>query len=156
MINEPESVEVLARTVAAVVARAEISELLYRYSDALDRRSVEDFLECFASTAVWRSTRPNGVKTVFSGTVELAEFVRRHAASRGTSHKHLVLHPRISVSGDDATVESYFVRLDSSESGPSYVWAMGRYHDLVRRQSDGIWRFVERHADIEDRFSDPM
>jgi hypothetical protein len=56
---------------------------------------------------------------------------------------HVLANPRVNVTGDTATAESYFTTLTKGESNP-VLGSMGRYADRVERRSDGQWRFAER------------
>ena len=64
--------------------------------------------------------------------------------------KHIVVDPRIVVTGDRATVESYFLRVEPRDAAPTQIVASGRYLDRMVRCDDGRWRFVERVAEIDD------
>jgi len=54
------------------------------------------------------------------------------------------------VTGDSATVQSYFMRVEPRDGGPTQIVASGRYIDRLIRCDDGRWRFVERVAEIDD------
>jgi hypothetical protein len=64
--------------------------------------------------------------------------------------KHIVVDPRIVVSGDEASVHSYFLRVEPCDEGATRIVASGRYVDHMVRCTDGRWRFRERIAEIDD------
>jgi hypothetical protein len=84
------------------------------------------------------------------GRDELATFIAGHTRAPAVYHKHLLIEPRITLDGDQAAVDSYFLKVDAQSDGPSQIVAMGRYRDQLVRSSDGRWRFRERLAEVED------
>ena len=58
------------------------------------------------------------------------------------------MEPAITVNGDQATVQSYFARLDA-RAGRSFIRAFGRYLDRMVKDADGVWRFKEPIAEVE-------
>jgi hypothetical protein len=130
----------------------EILRTMYQYGHALDYGDPDLFLDCWFEDAtretVSRSRRDH-VEHVRKGHDELREFLVKHTT--GEIYKHLLVEPLISIDGDTARVESYFVMLNEDPQGP-YVRAMGRYRDRLARDTDGRWRFVERISEIEDWF----
>ena len=63
-------------------------------------------------------------------------------------HKHFVVEPVVSITGDVAAVSSMFARLDRYADGPG-IRAFGRYRDTLVRCADGRWRFTARYAEVE-------
>jgi hypothetical protein len=61
----------------------------------------------------------------------------------------MLVEPVIMVSGDQATVQSYFTRLDATHDGRPFIRAFGRYMDRMVKGTDGVWRFKERVAEVE-------
>ena len=64
--------------------------------------------------------------------------------------KHLLIEPRVVVTGDEASVQSYFLRVEPQDSAPTQIVASGRYLDRLIRCDDGRWRITERVAEIDD------
>lgn len=56
----------------------------------------------------------------------------------------------IVMNGDDASVQSYFLRVEPQDSGPTRIVASGRYVDGLVRCDDGRFRFTQRVAEIDD------
>lgn len=128
----------------------EILRTMHQYGHALDYGDIEKFLDCWFEDAVRESVSKS--RREFAGHVKkgheaLREFIVSHTT--GEIYKHLVVDPLISVDGDSASVDSYFVMLNEHPEGP-YVRAMGRYRDKLARDTDGRWRFTERISELED------
>jgi hypothetical protein len=79
----------------------------------------------------------------------LAAFIAQHTRAPGKYHKHLLIEPAITVNEDQATVQSYFTRLDATREGRPFIRAFGRYLDRMVKGADGVWRFKERVAEVE-------
>jgi hypothetical protein len=52
----------------------------------------------------------------------------------------------ISVDGDEARAESWYVVIRSEGDPKLGVRSAGRYHDRLVRSADGVWRIAERDA----------
>jgi len=100
-------------------------------------------------------TLPNAVvkqpQAGLRGRAVLSQYIAKHTKSPELWHKHCLVEPIIQLEGDnEASVESYFARLDEDRNGP-YVLAFGRYRDKMVKAPDGKWRFKERVCEIESR-----
>lgn len=135
----------------ALLAERQILDTLHRYCHSIDYGREDDWLDCFTEDGAFDVRRRVGdtPSRRHQGRAELARFIAGHTRSPDHWHKHLVMAPRISVHGDEATVSSYFTRLDANEDGEPVVHAFGRYRDRLVRCRDGRWRFTERVAEVE-------
>jgi ketosteroid isomerase-like protein len=126
--------------------RQAILDTLHAYGHALDYGHEAEFMNCWLETASmgW----PSGP---YVGHEAIAAAFRAHTHAPAAYHKHLVIDPQITIDGDRAEVDSYFVRLDAGPDGP-VVKSFGRYRDVLVRCDDGRWRFAERNAERESRF----
>ncbi|GAA3732538.1 hypothetical protein GCM10022239_06160 [Leifsonia bigeumensis] len=151
-------VDQIAARLAALEAERAITQLMYRYSHAIDENDLAAYIDCFTPDGIWTSERPNGMTTRFQGPAEFAEFIRRHTVTDQWRMKHITVHPSITLLSDsEAAAHSYFLRIDTRpDDGPSYIWAMGHYLDRCVRGVDDTWRFVERKVVVEDRSSTPQ
>jgi hypothetical protein len=142
-------VEVLRDRIQRLEDERAIVDVLHAYGPALDDGDEEAWGRCFTSDAVWETTGP-GVRRVhhLEGRDELVAFARRHTRAPEHLHKHCVFGSRLEVDCDTARSVSYFVRVDALPDGPA-VFAMGRYHDDLRRDVDGTWRITRRRAEVE-------
>ena len=131
----------------------DVLHTLYQYAHTLDYGPEDEFLDCFTDDAVWaqagRYARPETARR-FEGRHGLILFFRHHTHAPDVYHKHLLVEPRIVLDGDDARVESYYIRIDEHPDGV-YVRSFGRYRDRVVRCPDGKWRIRERQTESEGR-----
>jgi alpha-D-ribose 1-methylphosphonate 5-triphosphate diphosphatase PhnM len=133
-------------------------DTLARYGHAIDYGLEAVWLDCFTDDGAFDVRARNSAEMTrrFEGRSQLAGFVAQHTRAPDAYHKHLMVEPRVTVDGDEATAESYFVRVDadmaaSGAPGATRIVAIGRYRDRLTRGPDGRWRFRERIAEVEDR-----
>jgi hypothetical protein len=121
-----------------------ISDLLNRYTDAVNHRDWKALEACFSETGIWDMGGPaigpgamyfEGAANVAAGigaAVSTAEmcFQANHAAV-------------IEVDGDRATARSSVHETVRPAAGSGLV-IFGIYYDDLRRHSDGEWRFDKR------------
>ena len=149
--------EALAERLRRLEDEQSIRETLYSYGHALDYGYEDEFVECWTPTAVlvWQPTPERDVGFVerrLVGRDAITEAFRGHTHAPEMFHKHLLFQPQIRLTGDTATVESGFARLDEGAGGP-VLRSFGRYRDELVRCDDGRWRFTLREAFIESRVS---
>ena len=126
----------MADSLETLLAKQEITEVLYRYCYAMDR------IDPVLGAQIWH---PGGLahcgENIFEGTAEgyLEQVFEQHAHVDATSHQ--VTNIMISVDGDRASSESYVtacIRLGSED-----VVVRGRYLDSWSHRG-GVWRIDER------------
>ena len=143
----------LADRVGRLEDERQVAATLYQYAHTLDYGPESEFLDCFLDDGVWERVRMRSAEApkVFAGREALVRFF--HDPKRGRApevyFKHLLVEPRITFEGDEAAVDSYFVRLQEHPEGP-YIFAFGRYRDRLSRCADGRWRIRHRRAETED------
>jgi ketosteroid isomerase-like protein len=113
---------------------------MYKYAHALDSGDTAAFLDCFTETASYGST-PSG--RMDRGHGEIADFFGRHSHAPEAWHKHLMVEPRITITGDRAGGVSYYALIQTRASGP-FISHFGRYLDVFVRCPDGAWRIQSR------------
>ena len=131
-----------------------ILQTLYQYGHSMDYGPDADFVDCFTEDGVWeiRMRRiPDGAFTC-TGRAEITASLEAQTSVRAPAlyAKHLLIEPRIVLDGDAASVDSYFVRIEPRDDGPTQIVASGRYLDRLVRGDDGRWRFTHRIAEIDD------
>jgi SnoaL-like domain len=131
---------ILAR-LAQLEDREEITDLLYRYSSAIDGRDWDLLRGCFVpdGTADYREF---GAAT--EGIESVVAMCDRVLSGLDASH-HLIGNPRITLEGDRATSTCYVQAQHflASKMGANTLMAGGRYEDELVRTADG-WRIVKR------------
>lgn len=124
-------------------AERDILRTMYRYAHCIDYGLEKEWVDLFVEDAVYqRATQRH------QGRAELSAFIAAHTRPPAKYNKHLLIEPIITLRGDEATVVSYYARIDDGESGP-FVFSFGRYHDRLVKCEDGKWRFKERLIERE-------
>jgi len=133
-------------------AQNAILSRLYAYAHSIDYGDESAWVDCFTANGIWdvRMRRRADGRIVCRGRAELAAYIATHTRAPYHWHKHLLAEPLITVSGDTAVCDSYFVRLDTDDAGNHTVNGQGRYRDRLVRDADGAWRFAERIVEVED------
>ena len=142
--------------------RLSILDTLYAYCQALDYGDVNLGLACFTQGGTIRFhllQDQRGARSADGGyrigpTYEshegIARFLAGHSSAPFKYHKHFVLNTRIAFHRDDrATAVSYMLRCDDLHNPSMEVYAFGRYHDQVVRESDRAWRIEHRIIEVE-------
>ncbi len=154
-------VEALERRLGVLDDERAILSTLNTYGHTIDHGLKAQWLDCFAEDAVYK-VQASGVAlpelfgiaqppTGLRGRVALSAYIAKHSSAPVLWHKHCLSEPIIKLEGDSqASVESYFVRLDEDQNG-AYILAFGRYRDQMVKSPDGKWRFKRRICEIESR-----
>lgn len=143
-------VQELLRRLATLEEERAILQTLYRYGHSIDYGLEQEWVDCFTEDGVFDVRRRVGPASArYEGRAALAAFIAQHTRAPGRYHKHMLVEPVIMVSGDQATVQSYFTRLDATHDGRPFIRAFGRYMDRMVKGTDGVWRFKERVAEVE-------
>ncbi|MFC3996550.1 nuclear transport factor 2 family protein [Nocardiopsis sediminis] len=125
----------------AVLARADIGDLLARFAHCLDERDFTGYADLFTADGVLRMPGAE-----HRGRAGLAEFV---AADLGRYHRthHLITNTQVDVDGDTASSRSclYAVHLRSA-GDPADWWSVGGHYAHTYRREGGRWRI--RTVDI--------
>jgi hypothetical protein len=153
--SELPSVEMRLR---ALEDERDILQCLYRYGHSIDYGMEDEFLDCFTSDAFLsydfetaNQLADTGIgdnDRQFQAQEAIVGFFHWHTNAPNVYHKHFLAEPRIKLEGDQASVSSFWTRLDRSEQGP-VITSFGRYQDVFVRCPDGRWRIKERRGEIE-------
>src|SRR2546428_10547563 len=148
------STDSMSERLQALEDERAILETLYQYGHAMDYGPDADFVDCFTPDGLWdvrMRKLPDG-SFQCKGHGEIQESLAGQTAVRAPAlyAKHFVMDPRIVVTGDEAYVQSYFLRVEPRDAAPTQIVASGRYVDHLVRCDDGRWRFTERIAEIDD------
>ena len=140
---------------AALQDRSDITQLLYRYADAMDRRDVDAVLGCFTDDA---ETSWHGGVVRADGADQLRRFLENAFSDDvlGSTEKpssHLMANVMIDLDGNRATVET--TALACVTNRPDMVTVRGiHYSDVCERRADG-WRIRTRRHRADWEFSAP-
>jgi len=130
--------------------QAAISDVLYKYAEALDYGDEQAFADCFTEHAVWEAHNAvNDSVMTYNGRASLKVFAAGHTRAPELFHKHIMTSPRIRVDGDNATSQYYLLMLLAAPGGLAEIVTFGRYLDKFRREPDGRWRISHRRAEAD-------
>jgi 3-phenylpropionate/cinnamic acid dioxygenase small subunit len=133
-----------------VADRDEISALVYRYAELLDRGELDAVTDMFAD-ATWRSAATDEVLTTREEVRAVYDRIVLYDGVPRTRHLMDNLIIELDDGADEATGRCYYTVLQQPD-GPGTPIApilSGRYVDRYRRAPDG-WRFADRefHMDL--------
>jgi ketosteroid isomerase-like protein len=141
--------DLLAR-VEALEAERDILATLYRYAHTIDVGDADGWADCFTEDGVFDVTSHVDGYAPYKveGRENLRDFIEHHTRPPALWHKHMIVEPIFHIDGDTATGDTYFLVLMDHGDEP-VVRVFGRYLDTLRREADGVWRFVERRPHLE-------
>ena len=136
-----------ADQLAALLDERAVLAVLAASAHALDRHDVAAWVDTFTPDGVFDVVVAGGPRLHReAGQAELTRWVQ--AAPPGGERRHLLADPLVTLAGDEARVESYWVLLERDAQQHPVVGAFGSYSDrLVKR--DGRWRIAERRAEVD-------
>jgi hypothetical protein len=134
----------MSKTIAELIAEAEIKDVHIRYCRANDRRDEELMRSCLHPDAVIELHKELDVEAF----VELGRLM----LSQYTVTWHSTSNQLVEVSGDAAWAEHYTIsshRMAADDNGPERDFiAYGRYIDRMERR-DGEWRIARRKMIVD-------
>ncbi len=136
---------------AALVARQQIADVIYRYARGIDRMDFDLVRSCYHPDAY----DDHGA---FAGNVE--QFIAAAAAflGRWTATQHFMGNMLIEIDGERARAETYAVayhrREDADGNGKDDIMGI-RYVDRFERRA-GAWKIAHRVVATEWRRVDPV
>jgi len=138
---------VSAADVAALLDERAVLGVLARCAHALDRHDVDAWVDTFAPDGTFEVVVADGPRLHREeGHAELTAWMQ--GAPPGGQRLHLLGDPLVTLTGDEARVESYWVLLERDTDRRPALGAFGRYSDrLVKR--DGQWRLAARRATVD-------
>lgn len=152
-----EDLEALLAEISILEAESDILRTLYRYGHAIDAGRDEDWVDCFtddgaidvhygadrAATARLGAGVRHATGVRHQGKAALRIFIEGHTHPPAHVHQHVLIEPRITVSGDTGSGVSYMMRIDLLDRVPR-ITTLGRYLDSYRRVAEHEWRIAER------------
>lgn len=136
-----------------------IERVLKRLAWAGDHGRREDWLDCFTEDGRldFKSTEressagadvPPALNIQVQGREGLVRFYESLPRLADVYNKHFLADQVITLSGDEATSETYIALIRDVDGAPQ-LNSTGRYFDKLRRDADGKWRITERVGRID-------
>jgi hypothetical protein len=131
-----------ASSVALLVAKQQITEVLYRRARAADRRDVPLALSCYHAGATEEHEGYSGRAADFIQDVSM---ISPKSTAPVTALWHFISNILIEIDGETADVESYHIALVSRNEGAGEIQAFigGRYLDKFAHR-EGRWAITHR------------
>jgi 3-phenylpropionate/cinnamic acid dioxygenase small subunit len=127
-----------------------IIDTIQRYAFAIDDGLDEEWLDCFTEDGVFEVKTRFEVTLLVRGQANLRPFIAGHTKAPTRWHKHITTSHRILVDGNNATAQSYILRVDNDDNDDvPKIWVFGRYLDDLTLGGDGRWRFRHRTISLE-------
>lgn len=124
-------------TVAELLARQEIRDLLTRYCRAVDRLDRELLLSCYHPDAL------DDHGFFVGGPEAFWDWVQNYHGRAQSSTQHIITNHSCDLAGDVAHCETYWMMAGMDAADHSLSIGGGRYLDRVERR-DGHWRIAVR------------
>ena len=118
-------------------ARDSIARTLARYCQRCDDGDFEAFAELFERDATFTVMGQDHF-----GRDSIKAFMTK-AQPPEARGKHFLGQSEINADGDDATAVTDYTFI-AKRDGAYVITSAGRYHDTLRREQDGEWRFASR------------
>jgi hypothetical protein len=126
------------KAIADLLAKQEITEVIYRVARATDRGDVELYASCFQEDGTDYHGLANGSVRNILGVL---------ARSKLLLTQHAVTNTLIDLQGDRARAESCFSSFHQSRDADGKLWdeaIRGRYLDRFERRAHGLWKIARR------------
>jgi ketosteroid isomerase-like protein len=132
-----------------MTARAEIENLLNRYSLAYDRNDMPTMAGTFTDDAVMSLRIGDGdLIGPFDGKEAIMKLMTDSLASQNDQRRHLVSNLVIDKETDDAATVVSYLTLISIADGKANLLSTAVYEDELTRDG-GEWRFTKRHIQLD-------
>jgi uncharacterized protein (TIGR02246 family) len=124
--------------------REEIRNLLQEYRRTLDLRDLRAFSELYADDGSWSgasgtATGPNAIHDM------LVAALPENLPAPSATLWHWITDPAITVDGDRATAQSFWMHVRRSDGDTPLLPTLGHYQDDLVREN-GRWRFQLRRV----------
>jgi 3-phenylpropionate/cinnamic acid dioxygenase small subunit len=147
----------LEQRLARIEDREAIIDRLYAVAHAVDYGDEDGFVNSFTPDAQFLVLLEGADEPthVYGGHAGLRARIENHTRPPELYHKHVYLNPRVTIDGDEARCDSYYLVISEHAKEPE-ILAFGRDRDRMLRCPDGEWRIVERRAEMEVKSSLPV
>ena len=123
--------------------RITIQELMAKYNLALDNKNLDEWINTWADDGVWTTTFGEA-----KGKTELKNMIDQVTNEFASGKRHISTNIVIEDAQNNmANARSYLTVIEAKKT-PEVV-ASGTYSDIIKKNNNGEWKFVQRKLDID-------
>jgi len=123
--------------------RITIQELMAKYNLALDNKNLDEWINTWADDGVWTTTFGEA-----KGKTELKNMIDQVTNEFTSGKRHVSTNIVIEDAQNNmANARSYLTVIEAKKT-PEVV-ASGTYSDIIKKNNNGEWKFVQRKLDID-------
>lgn len=123
--------------------RITIQELMAKYNLALDNKNLDEWINTWADDGVWTTTFGEA-----KGKTELKNMIDQVTNEFASGKRHVSTNIVIEDAQNNiANARSYLTVIEAKKT-PEVV-ASGTYSDIIKKNNNGEWKFVQRKLDID-------
>ena len=135
--NEP------TRSIITVDDKITIQELIATYNIALDNKNIDEWTNTWTDDGIWSTTFGEA-----KGIPELKNMIDQVTNEFASGKRHLSTNIIIEAAPNNmASAKSYLIVTEAKKT-PEVV-ASGTYSDILKKNNNGEWKFVQRKLDID-------
>ena len=121
--------------------RLDILELAAQYNKLIDRKDLEGWLDTWTPDGAFESAFGT-----FQGRDALQQFLLGFFPT-AKGKRHVTVNDTVGGDGENATLSCYLIVVEI-ESNAAVV-SSGEYTDTLRKNDDGVWKFVSRKLIVD-------
>ena len=123
--------------------RITIQELIAKYNLAIDNKNLNEWINTWTDDGVWTTTFGEA-----KGKTELHNMIDQVTNEFASGKRHLSTNIIIDDAQNNmASAKSYITVIEAKKT-PEVV-ASGTYSDILKKNNNGEWKFVQRKLDID-------
>ena len=123
--------------------RITIQELIAKYNLAIDTKNIDEWTNTWTDDGIWTATFGEA-----KGKTELHNMIDQVTNEFANGKRHLSTNIIIEDAPNNmAGAKSYLTVIEAKKT-PEVV-ASGTYSDIIKKNNNGEWKFVQRKLDID-------
>ena len=123
--------------------RITIQELIAKYNLALDNKNIDEWTNTWTDDGIWTTTFGEA-----KGKTELNNMIDQVTNEFASGKRHFSTNIMIEDAQNNmASAKSYLTVIEAKKT-PEVV-ASGTYSDIIKKNNNGEWKFVQRKLDID-------
>ena len=123
--------------------RITIQELIAKYNLAIDNKNIDKWTNTWTDDGIWSTTFGEA-----KGKTELNNMINQVTNEFASGKRHFSTNIMIEDAQNNmASAKSYLTVIEAKKT-PEVV-ASGTYSDILKKNNNGEWKFVQRKLDID-------